>query len=592
MRPYPKQHPAATGPVRKLSSPLLRAACLMLALAVSGVLATIACPRPAGAAGYAFDVDGSGAPDANLQLSHCQKKPSAVCLQLKSAKFGAKEFFLTDNTKATPIHIGLIGRQFADGPLAAAFVYWLTGADAIGATGPLVALSVFDLNGAGQKAWVAPPKANRAQHFQGYSVYDTYFAVLAGPGGKRYPFLAPGQRYLNLAHWDFLCLFDPANIAKPDPACGTGFRRVSATFPNAAKLSGFRHNGGWLEDVDGDGWQDINLPFLRYILVISGHTGAQLALLHPQIAEHARHGAPVDFDSGRFYGSFTPFAAASSKHDVLIASANPVGTFNDIYCNVARYYAVLETKAPDAPQTRDLKWANYISFVKNYFSDADARNMVRRGDGIDHCVHRVSDSVFHAQTKTFTLYNEFTTDPPLAQNTCLTQQKAEWRAHFQPDKMKAWTACADQKFAPATGDWQVQLRDLADGHRLARWPNGYVWGRLENFVPGYPETFLLEAMAERVPFDQKGYSPKALSIVAVNPDFTLRQLGALPVAVRPRILAPAPDPLPYQGTVGSTWRGILEVASRPDADGLNDIELQDGRWVGYSPQTKGFVLKP
>ena len=184
MRPYPKQHPAATGPIGKLFSPQLRAACLMLGLAVSGVLATIACPRPAGAAGYAFDVDGSGVPDANLQLSHCQKKPSAVCLQLKSTKFGAKEFFLTDDTKATPIHIGLIGRQFSDGPLAAAFVYWLTAADASGATGPLVALSVFDLNGAGQKAWVAPPKANPAQHFQGYSVNDTYFAVLAGPAAS------------------------------------------------------------------------------------------------------------------------------------------------------------------------------------------------------------------------------------------------------------------------------------------------------------------------------------------------------------------------------------------------------------------------
>ena len=50
---------------------------------------------------------------------------------------------------------------------------------------------------------------------------------------------------------------------------------------------------------------------------------------------------------------------------------------------------------------------------------------------------------------------------------------------FPPDKMKAWTQCADAKFAPATGDWQVQLRGLADGRRLARWPNGYVWGPLE-----------------------------------------------------------------------------------------------------------------
>ncbi len=270
-----------------------RATYLLLALTIGAGLGGLASSRSAGAAEYAFDVDGSGAPDADLELSHCKQKPSAVCLELshckqkpsavclelQSAKFGTKEFFLTDNAKVAAIHIGLIGRQFDDGPLAAAFVYWLTGADASGASGPLVGLSVFDLNGPGQKAWVAPPRANSAQHFEGYSVNDTYFAVLAAPGGKRYPFLAPGQRYLNLPHWDFLCLFDPTKIAQPDPACGTGFRKVSATFANADKLSGFRHNGGWLEDVDGDGWQDINLPFLRYILVISGRTGEQLALL-------------------------------------------------------------------------------------------------------------------------------------------------------------------------------------------------------------------------------------------------------------------------------------------------------------------------
>ena len=151
----------------------------------------------------------------------------------------------------------------------------------------------------------------------------------------------------------------------------------SAIFPGADKLSGFRHNGGWLEDVDGDGWQDVNLPFLRYILVISCRTGAQLALLHPEIAKRARDGAPVEFNSGPFHGSFTPFTASDGKRDVLIASANPVGSFDDIYCNVARYYAVLETKTPNQPRTRELRWADYISFVKNFFSGADAQTIVR-----------------------------------------------------------------------------------------------------------------------------------------------------------------------------------------------------------------------
>jgi len=569
-----------------------RATNLLWALTIGAGLGGLASLQSAGAAEYAFDVDGSGAPDADLELSRCQQNPSTVCLELQSAKFGAKEFFLTDNAKAAAIHIGLIGRQFEDGPLAAVFVYWLTGAAASGASGPLVSLSVFDLNGPGQKAWVAPPQSNPGQQFKGYSVYDTYFAVLAAPGGKRYPFLAPGQRYLKLPHWDFLCLFDPTKVAHPDPACGTGFRKVSATFPDAAKLSGFRHNGGWLEDVDGDGWQDINLPFLRYILVISGRTGTQLALLHPEIAKRARNGAPVEFDSGRFYGSFTPFTVSDGKHGVLIASANPVGTFDDSYCNVARYYEVLETKTPDQPRSRELKWANYISFVKNFLGGADAQTIMRQGDGIDKCVHRVSDSVFQAKDKLFTLYNEFVSDPSLDPRTCLTEQRAEWLAHFPPDKMKIWTDCAKASFAPATGDWRVQILDLANGRPAGEWQNGYIWGRLRNFVPGYPETFVLELMDQRVRFDQKGYSPKAFSIVSVNPDFTWRRLGELPVAVRPRIVVPASDPLPYKDTMGSTWRGILEIATRTGTDGSTDIELQDGRWVGYSPQTRSFVLRP
>lgn len=98
--------------------------------------------------------------------------------------------------------------------------------------------------------------------------------------------------------------------------------------------------------------------------------------------------------------------------------------------------------------------------------------------------------VFRAKDKLFTLYNEFVSDPSLDPRTCLTEQRAEWLAHFPPDKMRAWTDCAKASFAPATGDWRVQMLDLADGRRVAEWQNGYVWGRLRNFVPGYPETFV------------------------------------------------------------------------------------------------------
>ena len=97
-----------------------RIAGLLLAAMLAAGTGNLACLRPAAAAEYAFDIDGSGAPDANLLLSPCQAKPASVCLELKSAKLGSKEFLFSDNAKASAIHIGLIGRQF-DGPLAAAF---------------------------------------------------------------------------------------------------------------------------------------------------------------------------------------------------------------------------------------------------------------------------------------------------------------------------------------------------------------------------------------------------------------------------------------------------------------------------------------
>ena len=366
---------------------------------------------------------------------------------------------------------------------------------------------------------------------------------------------------------------------------GSAALALHSRAPSISPSSGI---GGWLEDVDGDGWQDINLPFLAYILVISGKTGDQLALLHPEIARHAEPDAPRDFDLGRFYGSFTPFIAADGKRDVLIASADTVGTFNDIYCNVARYYAVLETAKPGDPRSRGVKWADYISFVKNFFGGWAASEVTSHGAATasTNACTGFPISVFHAKGHLFTLFNEFTTSPPLDPRTCLRQQIAEWKSHFPPDKMQEWRDCAKASFEAATGDWQVQLLDLANGRHVGQWPNGYVWGRIKNFVKGYPETFLLEEMGQQVRFDQSGYSPRTFWIIAVNPDFTWRRLGEVPAAVRPRI---ASGGIPDQGSTGSSFQGIWDIVTRADADGLTDIQLKDGRWIGYSAQTQTCV---
>ncbi|MGE3759886.1 MAG: hypothetical protein AB7H97_19120 [Pseudobdellovibrionaceae bacterium] len=38
--------------------------------------------------------------------------------------------------------------------------------------------------------------------------------------------------------------------------------------------SKFRHNRGWLLDVDNDGFDEIHLTFFLFILTLSGRTGA------------------------------------------------------------------------------------------------------------------------------------------------------------------------------------------------------------------------------------------------------------------------------------------------------------------------------
>jgi hypothetical protein len=278
-----------------------------------------------------------------VKALNCSDGRPGKCL-LATTNHDRQQIQFTGNPQASAIAVGLIGEQFS-GKLPAAYVYWKTGEDSNGSTGPLVALSVFDLNGGGLVAQVTPPKSDPAKHFQGYSANDTYFGIVQGPAGKRYPFLAPGQRYMNVPHWDYLCIFDVATVDRPEAGCGRGFKKYIATFQGAVKLTSFRHNGGWLEDIDNDGWQDINLPFLKgYILSISGRTGQQLALSHFDVAAQSEPTSIPYFHGGRIYGSFTPFAASNGKNDVLIASGVTVGAFNDFYCNVSRYFAVLETR--------------------------------------------------------------------------------------------------------------------------------------------------------------------------------------------------------------------------------------------------------
>jgi hypothetical protein len=278
----------------------------------------------------------SPAPLLVPRIEACPTAPSASCATFTGGDGHIKHVWIA-HEKVSLIDGQMMGTfpTYHNHPLA--YVYASNSASK-----PL--LYILDLTASRLVAWLGAPGT--------YTVYGTYFDYITDPRGNKYPFFAPGAHALdgssyaggaNPGAWDFLCLFDPRFIGTPDPACSTGFKPYTATFTTASgqsarEASGFRHNGGWVQDLDGDGWGDINLPYLSYILTISGRTGHQVGLSHIDPGAPVSPPEPPRFDSGRLYGAFTQLPDADGHKSVLIAAANAVGTFTDVACNVSRYF--------------------------------------------------------------------------------------------------------------------------------------------------------------------------------------------------------------------------------------------------------------
>lgn len=454
-----------------------------------------------------------------------------------------------------------------------------------------VAVRVVNPVTAKMVAWVDAPSD--------YTLYDTYFSKVNGPSKTSFPFIAPGQRYLSKPHWGFLCQFDPAAISNPDPACGTGFRSVSIEFTNslgqsALVASSFRHNGGWVDDLNGDGIDEINLPFLFYILSIDGRTGARVALSTFDVARNSEpNSKPVGFHSGRLYGSFKTFSdPLTGVKTTLIAAGNAVGSFQDYFCNVSRYVAGISWI-----NTGNLKWSNYISFEKTIFAPPfdSVDNYYRKGDGLNHCVHRFSDSLFDVGGVPATAYSYFDADVP--QPSCESEVLAEQSSTFSSASKIDYDTCAKNNHLTKYGKWTVQIVNATNGSLVNAWPGAYFWGRVEKFAPDQPFHFIVETFtsnSSKVRFDQVGHVPDSLSFSTIpKSDWHFAHSGIL--------LAPGSRPkiqskYGFYGSaprgVGQTFAGIPELVVRDvDNDGYNDIQLENGKWVGYSLILKTFIIK-
>lgn len=331
----------------------------------------------------------------------------------------------------------------------------------------------------------------------GFDHNSTYFSMLTDSQGKKYPFIAPGQHYTENKdqQWWEMTLFSPVKTQKIDLKFKVGGK-------SAEKLTAFRHNGGWLHDVDGDGWQDIHLPYMRYIHIISGKTGKTLSINKLDVAKSSEPNSPEWFHSGRFYGSFTPFKNKTNETRTLVMAGNSVGTFEDPYCNVSRYLSVLKYNPKNEVE---IDWANYVSFSKStykYGSKTYSPEAIgRKGDYMNKCIHRASDSVFEIEGRKVAVYSLFESDP--VEDDCELINFDAWFNSFPKEKMDKTYECTKKHWLRVKGMWKVQIVDLETGKLLKEIPNSYFWGTDREKTGEKNQSFILEHLDEKVRFDQQ-----------------------------------------------------------------------------------------
>jgi hypothetical protein len=529
---------------------------------------------------YAFDLNGNGMNDTNLELRPCSGSPTATCLLVTSTVTADKEVLISPGTNGCAGRIQgrrleVIGDHVNDPLQEVAILY----CENSGAGSP-PALAIVDVSGGRVVARaVAPP--DQLHSFTDYP---------RDPEGRRYPFLAPshgdGDTSQGRPLWGYLCLYKPDRA--PDSKCGAGFVAVST----APRDGFFREVGGYLQDLDADGWEDITLIYHALVASISTRTAAGIGTTEYDVAAATEPRSPKGFHDGRNYGTHSAVMGADGKLRTVIVSGMPVGGFENVMCGVSWFVAVLES-LPGQPGTRALSWSRYYGFNSTIFSeinpvyaDDPSSKIARPADHQNGCIHAFSDSRSVMDRENVVIFNVFRQAAPL--RDCLKEQ---YQLYLEPrwttEKQHNWHACIAGNLK-SPGTWNTQVLRERDGTPLAANPNAYVWGASKDLLPSGEVAYLVEPLPEQpASFDLSAHPPGPMLVRALSKGMWSER-GGLPVAGRPKIRA-----VPGSGSRGhGSYTYFAELALEDiDGDGLKDIQMADGAWVGYSSALNGFVKK-
>ena len=524
------------------------------------------------------DLDGDGSNDTDLSIAACPDDPAATCLIVDSDVTPTTSVLLwngtpdcSGNLHGTPL--GVLGDHEGS---ALHEVHAAACASADDVTPPR--LAVVDVDAATVVASATAPAAQ---------IY-AWVEVARDPAGLGHPVLAPSYSDGDYpgGNWGTVCAYRPDLAASP--ACGgDGFVALGVGTPAPY----FREVGGTMQDLDGDGWDDLNLVFHQTIASVSIATLGDLGALTFDVAAADEPGSPVWFHSGRNYGSHAAFTSDAGTNRLLIVGGAPVGTFSDDLCNVSRFLAMLEAPAGQ-PGARTLAWSRYYGFSSTIFATYDPQyvsdpfqDVARLADVVDDCIHRFADSRSTMDGEAVVVIDYFDMDAPISY--CLDEQFALYQdPAWTDEKAEAWYECFGANVA-APGRWGMQVVRESDGVGLTGAQELYVWGWTDTVLPGGEVVYLVEQLPGVGAFDLSDREPSELQLWALV-DGLFQPRASAPVAGRPKIFTAPPRPELGQGAFSYTAE--LTLADR-DRDGLDEIQLDDDQWIGWDDVRGSMVLK-
>jgi hypothetical protein len=532
----------------------------------------------------AHDLDRDGVPETDLGVAMCPGDAARLCLV---AETDARTWGVMLPAGAKPAGMGsatVIGRPMrvigdhAGGALSEVSVLFQLGRGMHDSP----ALAVIDVEAEVIVATTSAPEG--IAMFAQYAL-ASFTDYVRAPDGRLHPFLAPGYGDSAERTWGYACVFHAGAAASA--RCGPGFVEAS-TIPEGGF---FREVGGYLQDLDADGWEDVNLIFHSKILSFSARTGAPLVTTTYDVAAADEPSSPVGFHSGRNYGTHASFTGADGLLRNVIVAGAPIGSFGDANCNVSRYVAVLESTA-GVPASRTMRWSDYFGFGSSIFirydpayaSDPSA-DLARLGDFMDGCIHRFSDSRTTIDGVEAVIFDYFVADAPV--DSCLDEQ---YQLYLPPawteEKARIWYECFGSNVG-SIGIWGMQARRVSDGASITGSQRTYVWGRSDRLLPGGEIVYLVETLPERTRFDLADVVPTPLAVNALVAGLWTGR-GTFPIAARPVIAH-----VPAEGATGvgsNTALAELDLADR-DGDGLAEVHLEGDVWVGWDAAATAFVVK-